>query len=391
MHLIVQLKLQPTAEQRSALLDTLEKCNEQANIVSKITYEAKAKNKNRVPSKFDLQKLVYQGLKDAGLGAQTALRVIGKVVDAYTTQKGAIKNGSLKGAAKDKATSKPVSFRKYAAQPFEDRNLSWQLEQSTISIWTTIGRLKGIKYEGSQEALDLLKYCRSGETDLLEQGGSLYLFAGIEIPEREELEVTDFLAFDSGIVNIATTSDGENWSGGAVTLRRKKNRALRAKLQAKGTKSAKRLLKKRSKKEARFVTHVNHCIAKKIVNSAKSTGRGIAHENLKGIRERAQLSKPTRTELHSWAFAQLFEFVGYRARLAALPVLALNPAYSSQLCPECGTVGRGNRPSRDVFKCTSCGHSGPADLVAASNLREFALVEYPKYLAELRLAATAAA
>lgn len=389
MHLVVQLKLQPTAEQRGALLDTLRVCNEQANIVSKVAYENKTKN--RVPSKFDLQKLVYQGLKDNGLGAQTALRVIGKVIDTYTTQRSAIKNGTLKGAAKDKALSNPVNFRKFAAQPFEDRNLSWQLEQSTISIWTTSGRLKGIKFEGNQEALDLLKYCRSGETDLVEREGSLYLNAGVEVPEAEALGVTDFLAFDSGIVNIATTSDGDNWSGGAVTARRKKNRLLRAKLQSKGTKSAKRLLKKRSKKESRFATHVNHCIAKKIVKKAKSTGRGIAHENLKGIRERAQLSKPSRTELNSWAFAQLFEFVGYKARLAALPVLALNPAYSSQLCPDCGTVGKQNRPSRDVFKCASCAFEGPADLVAARNLREFALVEYPKYLAELRLAASAAA
>ena len=389
MHLVVQLRLQPTAEQRTALLDTLEKCNEQANFVSKLAYENKVKN--RVPSKFDLQKLVYQDLKDAGLGAQTALRVIGKVIDAYTTQKGAIKNGVLKGAAKDKALAKPVNFRKLSAQPFEDRNLSWQLDQSTISIWTTSGRLKGVRYEGSKEALNLLKYCRSGETDLLEKGGQIYLLAGVEVPEVEELSVTDFLAFDSGIVNIVTTSDGENWSGGAVTARRKKNRLLRAKLQSKGTKSAKRLLKKRSNKESRFVTDVNHCIAKKIVRSAKSTGRGIAHENLKGIRDRVQLSKPQRTELNSWAFAQLFEFVGYKARLAALPVLSLNPAYSSQLCPSCATVGKQNRPSRDVFVCSSCGHTGPADLVAARNLREFALVEYPKYLAECRLAASAAA
>ena len=174
-------------------------------------------------------------------------------------------------------------------------------------------------------------------------------------------------------MNIATTSDGDNWSGGAVTANRKKNRRLRKKLEKVGTKSAKRLLKKRSKKESRFVRDVNHVISKRIVESAKHTGRGIAHENLKGIRERARSNKATRTELNSWAFHQLFSLIAYKAALAGVPVKIVNPAYSSQLCPECGTVGRENRSTRDLFCCNSCGHSGFADVIAAKNIRTFAL------------------
>lgn len=117
----------------------------------------------------------------------------------------------------------------------------------------------------------------------------------------------------------------------------------------------------------------NHVISKKIVESAKRTGRGIAHENLSGIRGRARLSKPSRTELNSWAFAQLFSLVAYKAKLAGIPVKIVDPAYSSQLCPECGTIGKQNRTTRDLFCCSSCGCSGPADLIAARNIRTFAL------------------
>jgi transposase len=102
---------------------------------------------------------------------------------------------------------------------------------------------------------------------------------------------TGFHGVDLGIVNIAmvatgrgVTVTGENWSGGAITLRRKKNVKLRAKLEAKGTKSAKRLLKKRSKKQGRFDTDVNHQISKRIVAEAQRTGNGIAVEELTGIR-----------------------------------------------------------------------------------------------------------
>lgn len=366
MRLTVKIKLRPSAEEYSALAQTLELCNKEANSLSEYAHKTNTKNK------FQLQKEKYEELKITGLAAQAAIRTIAKVANAYTTQQGLIKNGVLKGKRKDKALSKPIKFRKGAGQAFDDRNLSYQMDKKTVSIWTVQGRLKDVPFECSTDQLEKLNN-RKGESDLIYENGTFYLLVGIEILEEPLKEATDYLAFDSGIVNIATTSDGDNWSGGAVTLRRKKNRALRAKLQRKGTKSAKRLLKKRSKKETRFVRDTNHVVSKKIVESAKRTGRGIAHENLKGIRGRARLRKPQRTELNSWAFAQLFTLVAYKAKLAGIPVKIVDPAYSSQLCPECGTVGKSNRPNRDTFCCSSCLFSGPADLIAARNIRTFAL------------------
>jgi IS605 OrfB family transposase len=366
MRLITKIKLSPTAEIHAALLETLRLCNETANTVSQIAYEQQIWNKTV------LQKKTYQQVKETGLAAQASIHVIRKVANAYTTQKALIKNGVLRGKSKEKSTSKPVHFRKGSAQAFDDRNLSYQLDKKTVSIWTVTGRKQNVSFECSSHQMELLN-SRKGETDLLLENGKFYLSVGIEIPEEPLQDVTDYLAFDSGIVNIATTSDGDNWSGGAITLRRKKNRALRAKLQRKDTKSAKRLLKKRSKKETRFVRDTNHVISKKMVELAKRTGRGIAHENLKGIRERVRLSKPQRTELHSWAFHQLFELVAYKAKLVGIPIKIVDPAYSSQLCPECGSIGKQNRPNRNLFCCSSCGCSGPADVIAAKNIRTFAL------------------
>ena len=366
MRLVTRVKLNPTREEHAALTATLSACNKIANELSAYAHTAGTKQK------YDLHHAQYNTHK-ASLGSQALVRTIAKVADAYTTQKGLIKNGVLKGKRKEKAVAKPIKFRDDSAQAFDKNNLSYNLEHKTISIYSVRGRLKQVKFECSAEQLEQLKASRKGETDLVFENGVFYLVAGIEVREAPLREVTDYLGFDSGIVNIATTSDGHNWSGGAVTLRRKKNRALRAKLQAKGTKSAKRLLKNRSKKESQFVRDVNHRISKEIVRVAQHTGRGIAHENLKGIRDRARSSKPLRTELNSWAFAQLFSFVAYKAKLAGIPVKIVEPAYSSQLCPDCGTIGRENRKTQALFQCVSCGHSGPADLIAAGNIRTFAL------------------
>ncbi|CAM5678997.1 hypothetical protein SHIRM173S_12390 [Streptomyces hirsutus] len=182
-------------------------------------------------------------------------------------------------------------------------------------------------------------------------------------------EPTDFLGVDLGIVNIATTSDGKLHAGRELNRYRKRQLALRAKLQKKGTKSAKRVLKRQRRKEQRKATETNHIISKRIVTEAERTGRGIGMEDLAGIRQRVRLRKPQRVALHSWAFAQLGRFVEYKARRAGVPVLFVDPAYTSRMCAECGYTDKLNRLSQRRFACQSCGFVDHADRNASRNIR----------------------
>ena len=108
--------------------------------------------------------------------------------------------------------------------------------------------------------------------------------------------VNGFVGVDMGIVNIATTATVIDLRDQTERLPRRQVR-LRKRLQAKETSSARRLLKKRRRKEARFAANVNHKIAKRIVTEAQRTGRGIAVEDLTGIRDRVRLRKPQRATL----------------------------------------------------------------------------------------------
>ncbi|GHH66198.1 hypothetical protein FHS35_008766 [Streptomyces umbrinus] len=56
--------------------------------------------------------------------------------------------------------------------------------------------------------------------------------------------------------------------------------------------------------------------------------------------------KPQRTTLHSWPFAQLGGFIAYKARRAGVPVIHIDPAYTSQECSQCHHIERGNRPDQ---------------------------------------------
>ncbi|MFF3891720.1 RNA-guided endonuclease InsQ/TnpB family protein [Streptomyces sp. NPDC001812] len=368
MKLVVQVRLAPTPVQAAALEATLRACNEAATWVSEVAFEKDVK-KN-----FALRRHTYGEIRARwNLGAQAAQHVIKKTCDAYATLRANLKAGNLGRPGSHRyrrATQKPIGFRPTGAQPFDDRMLSWQTDRRRVSIWTTSGRVKDVAFTASPEQLATLALYRRGESDLLVRDGMWFLNATCEVPEAPlNPEPVDFLGIDLGIVNIATTSDGEIMAGRELNRIRTRERTLRTKLQKKNTPSARRRLKKRRRKEARRAKDINHKIAKHVVAEAERTSRGIALEDLTGIRGRVRLRKPQRATHSSWAFAQLGAFIAYKARRAGVPVVHVDPAYTSRTCAECGHLDRANRASQARFACRSCGFVDHADRNGSRNIR----------------------
>ena len=72
------VKLAPTPEQHSKVLQTLERFNAACNAIAATAFQEQR------ASKFDLQKLVYYDIRARfGLSAQMCIRAISKVVEAY--------------------------------------------------------------------------------------------------------------------------------------------------------------------------------------------------------------------------------------------------------------------------------------------------------------------
>ncbi|WP_454791390.1 hypothetical protein [Mycolicibacterium lutetiense] len=279
MKQVVQVRLEADAVQLGALVLTLAACNDTANLVSQIAH---AQNVFRGR---DLRAISYARARShAGLGAQVAQSCIRKVADAYTALRANLRAGRYGkpgSARRKKVEAAPVRFRELAAQPFDDRCLSWCHDTDTdtdtggtVSIWTVDGRLRNLRFIGDADQVSLLRAHRRGETDLVirrrrKVGLVAFLVATVDVPEPlvrtgEHLNTpAGWIGVDLGIENIAVTSDrplaaelmatyGAGTPGGAagrgsVKDRRTRNRELRHKLQAKNTKSAKRLLRQRAR------------------------------------------------------------------------------------------------------------------------------------------------
>src|SRR5262249_51903210 len=93
---------------------------------------------------------------------------------------------------RDKPT-KPIGFRKDAAQPFDDRCLSWQLDEGTVSIWTTHGRMKSITFGCSADHARALAAYRKCESDLIHRDGMWLLTATCDIPDTDLTDPQGFL------------------------------------------------------------------------------------------------------------------------------------------------------------------------------------------------------
>ncbi|KAB8181507.1 IS200/IS605 family element transposase accessory protein TnpB [Microbispora catharanthi] len=348
------LKLAPSAQQAESLLATMRACNAAANRAAEVAFALRTANKMTV------QKLIYTDLRHQfGLSAQMAIRAIAKACEAYKRNK----------------TIKPM-VRELGAVAYDQRILSWK-GRDQVSLLTTGGRIIiPVVYQGRWSAT--AGATMRGQADLIYRDGAFYLAVVIEVPEPpREGAPSEWLGVDLGIVNLATDSSGEVHCGKGVRAVRRRNARLRARLQTKRTKSAKRLLRKRRRKETRFARDVNHRISKHLVGKAQDTRSGIALEDLEGIRDRVTVTKAQRADLHSWSFRQLRTFITYKAALAGVPLRLVDPRNTSRTCHRCGHCDKRNRPTRDDFSCVRCGFAGPADHNAAINIGRRAAVSQP--------------
>lgn len=360
MKLIAQVRLYPTDEQKTSLLQTLEAANAVCNRISDYAWD------NRVFRQYDLHHAQYHQIReDTGLAAQMVVRCTAKVADAYKLDK------------KVKRRFKPRGSIAY-----DDRILSWEYDNQVVSIWTVDGRQR-MNYGAGERQQHYLQ-SRQGETDLVYFNGMFFLLAVCDIPDPDEKDTEGALGVDLGVVNIATTSDGDIHTSETIEKNRQKQQRLRSELQQVETRSAKRKLKKLSGRQARFQKDVNHCISKRIVTEAERTNRAIALEDLKGIRERTRAyGKEQRAKHSNWSFAQLRDFLTYKAKMAGIPIVLVDPAYTSQRCFECGHTERANRKTQDQFLCVQCGHSAHADVNAAKNIALRAAVNPPIVTSDL--------
>lgn len=359
----IRIRLKPTPEQHAALLETLRQFTTAFNLVCATGWQQEEKNGVR------LHHLTYYETK-ATCPALVSDLLIQARVKATETLKSAL---VLK--AKGKKVNQPHASLCPARYNIHTYTLRW--EQHQVKLSTTGGRMilpftipaSAQKYAGGQVST----------ADLCYRKGRFTLHVVVDVPTPDIAKDDTVVGVDLGLTHPAVTSTRHFFGKRRWKEIERRRFRLRRALQSKGTRSAKRHLRKLSGKQQRFHRDCDHVLSKRIVQSSPA-GSTMVLENLTHIRSRVKQRKgKQQRRLHSWSFAQLARFITYKGQERGQRVVLIDPRHTSQTCSRCGYQARNNRRSQALFSCRSCSYTLNADLNASYNIRN-------KHLASLGIA-----
>ena len=279
---------------------------------------------------------------------------------------------------------KPIRFDRPQADLVRGRDWTWKDGMKRISVATPNGRLV-LKYQCRPDSRLFDPEWKQGGAKLVYHDTDKHWYLHISVTKEFPDETRDTLlgveGHDRGLINIVTTRT-DKWttryeSGSEIAKVRNNYDNVRASLQKKGTKGAKRVLKRISGRENRMMSDVNHRISKALTTEC---GKHKLHvlENLEGISfEEKLLNNRTAKERHdlrNWTFYSLETKMDYKAKMNNGLMIKVNPRYTSQRCPHCGNIDKEARNRENhIYHCEKCNLTWNDDEVAGMNLQELGI------------------
>jgi len=353
--LTAKVQLYPTPEQVTLLQQTVAAYRQGCNYVSGIVYASHSLQQ------ATLHRKTYRPLRaQFGLRSQMAQSVIKAVIARYKSVR---------------ANGHPwthVQFTKPALDLVWSRDYS--LKASGFSLNTLAGRVQvPFAMQGMERCFD--GTWQFGTAYLVHRHGHWFLHVPVmqDVPDIGLADLRQVVGLDFGMNFLVTAYDSSGHTtfvpGRAVKTRRAHFKLLRQTLQRRQTPSARRRLKRLGQRENRWMTAVNHQVSKALVVRYGAQTLFVL-EDLTGIRGATErVRRRDRYTSVSWAFSQLRRMLEYKAALYQARTVAVDPRYTSQTCPKCGHVARGNRDKRrHRFACQQCHYRSNDDRIGAMNL-----------------------
>ena len=275
------------------------------------------------------------------------------------------------------ATYKTIKSNKhYIEESPKQNNLCLQLDKRLYSSFTKtsikIPYQKHIKriecnFVLYNRAKDFLEHNTPHDPKLYVKNKELYIAIPFDVP-TPILSNEEVLGIDVGIRCIASCSDGRNFICDDFKKEKRKLKYLRRCLQSKGTKSAKRHLKKIRKKIGNYSNNYMHHLANEILKTDKDI---IVMEDIKNIKENTKYHKGINIKRtsHNRAFGDipvydLKQKLTYKASHLGKVVVTVSPYNTSQ--NDCTSTDKGLRQGRRYY-CKN-GKQLDADINASVNI-----------------------
>lgn len=346
MKLAVQLKLLPT-ETEAKLLDATAK--QYITLINEILYCAIACDEMPKLSSSKLKAPLPSALKDQ-------CRLDAKSIYDKVTKPGSKHNGKFPLLKKPVIVWNNQNYtvgKDYIAMPFFVDGKSRKMKIAAIV---------------PDEVFEILSTSKRGTLRITKKGNKYIAQIAYEKAEAPLMDGQAIMGVDLGIkcpaVSVTSNSKTKFYGNGRQNKFVRRRYAKRRKMLGKAKKQ-KAICKSRNK-EQRWMTDQDHKISRSIVNEAiKQNVSTIKLESLSGIRQTTRTSRKNNHSFHNWSFYRMAMFIEYKARLAGINVVYVNPAYTSQTCPQCGEK---HHAKDRLYVCPKCGFHGHRDRIGALNI-----------------------
>jgi putative transposase len=153
-----------------------------------------------------------------------------------------------------------------------------------------------------------------------------------------------------------------------IQLRHHDRRRRLQKKKSHDRRTARSLCRREGAREHHRIDHRMHQVANAVLSFAEKQKSALILEELKGILPKR--SKDLNRRLSMWPRRKLHQIIEYKAAWKGVPVVKVNPRYSSRKCPICGRI-QDSRMGTE-FKC-ECGWHLDRHINASLNLLQTAV------------------
>ncbi|MFS1518314.1 RNA-guided endonuclease TnpB family protein [Bacillus sp. SCS-151] len=288
----------------------------------------------------------------------------------------AVKNQAIKDAKSvfstkiKKSKYKIIPVLKQPVCVWNNQNYSFDFENIYLPLMLN-GKSKKVPVRAllvdkKNRNFDLLKH-KLGTLRITKKSNKWIAQISVTIP-TEYRNGTKVMGVDLGlkVPAVAVTDNNKTKFFGNGRKNKYVKRYFRKNRQRLGKAKKLQAIRKLDDKEQRYMKDQDHKISRAIVNFAIDNQISVIRlEQLTNIRQTARTSRKNEKNLHTWSFYRLAQFIEYKANLVGIKVEYVNPAYTSQACPNCS---KQNKAKDRNYKC-SCGFETHRDRVGAMNIR----------------------
>lgn len=345
-----KFRLYPTKEQEQTLDYWLYLCRRLYNAMLEqriIVWQQRRKSVNFYSQKRELPNLKVEMPEYADVGSQVLQDVAERLDRSF---KRFFKNGA--GFPKFQGRNRYDSFTYTQA--------GWKLKDGCLLL----AKCGPVKVKWSREIEGDIK-----TVTIKRKAGMWFVcFSCDNVPTPAYPATDKAVGIDLGIEALATTSDGERFENAKFLKRKLKHlRRLNRKLARQKNKRS-----NRRKKTVRQIQRLHLKIANQRADANHKASTALVKQNSVIVRE--DISPKFMLANHRLAqaasdvgWSQFLTFLQSKAATAGRKVIAVNPAYTSQMCSGCGVVQK-KRLSERWHGCPDCGTSLHRDHNAAINI-----------------------